>query len=115
MKPLFLIPILYSVFLLPSSAGAEQTFEVSSRKGWQQITFDTQMTRISGITGGWSVDDNNYSRVGPEGHQGRAGEMLAPHNARKFDTDYPFGALLISYDGKHYTNITGPMEFYSPV
>lgn len=93
----------------------QKTLEVSSRMGWQTLVFKKPVVRISGVTGSWSVDDNEHKRVGPEGHRGKSASILSRWDYYKFDKQYPFGALLVEIDGDDYVPVTGPMEFKKPV
>ena len=104
-----------SLQIAVSVAGANESDTVSSRTGWQSKSFSSPVKRISGIVGGWSVDDAKYHRVGPAGHYGNSSVSLSPYNDRKFDRKYPFGALLIEVEGKGYMYVTGPMDFQEPV
>ncbi len=88
--------------------------EVSSTQGWQTINFEQPVTRISSITGGWSVGRHNY--VGPSGHYGDAATALTPFNHAKYDRNYAFGALLIKSKGnENHMDVSGPITFQEPV
>jgi hypothetical protein len=75
-------------------------FNVDSRTGWQSVTVPQGYYRIADITGGWTVDANNYAPVGAEGHTGAAGEALAPFSQYKFVNWASFGALILEYDSQ---------------
>jgi len=75
-------------------------FNVDSRTGWQSVTVPQGYYRIADITGGWTVDANNYVRVGAEGHTGYAGEALAPFSQYKFVNGASFGALILEDDSQ---------------
>jgi hypothetical protein len=48
---------------------------------------------------GWSVDAAHYSPVGASGHTGADAAALRPYDQYKYDADFPFGALLMRWDG----------------
>lgn len=100
---------------LATNIERDNEFIVDSRSGWQKIIFNQPVGRISSISGEWSVDDNRFTRVGPKGHYGNSATSLIPHNARKFDSDYAFGALLVGIEDQGYMHVTGPIDFKQPV
>ena len=72
---------------------------VDSKQGWQHFDLPGAFTRVASIGGGWSVDAQNYSFVGSEGHSGADADALTPYNQYKFDQNFPFGALLMGSGG----------------
>ncbi|GJD22465.1 hypothetical protein RIVM261_074210 [Rivularia sp. IAM M-261] len=83
---------------------------VDSRSGWQHFNLPGSFTKVTSISGGWSVDTRNYSSVGSSGHNGRDAEALAPYNQYKFDQQFPFGALLMG-SGQGTLWIQSPVSF----
>lgn len=85
-------------------------FDVSSRQGWQYFDLPKSVNRVTGITGSWSVDDRNYSRVGASGHTGEAANRLAPYNQYKYAQNYPFGILFVDIptDSYGFIPVTNP-------
>ena len=73
----------------------EYCVSVDSRKGWQRFDLPHSFTKITSISGGWSVDTRKYSLVGSSGHLGQDAISLAPYNQYKYDQRFPFGALLM--------------------
>ncbi|MFT5652066.1 MAG: hypothetical protein ACI9TZ_003563 [Yoonia sp.] len=99
---------------LPSVHEYSKCFGVTSQFGWQSmfmpIMSDGQVLTIIGPDNikpqdrdsshvarniGWSVDIDNFARVGPDGHFGAAAQALAPYNQYKYNQNAPFGALLV--------------------
>lgn len=79
----------------PKAFVPEQTcLNVNARQGWQTITANHTVVAANS-EGGWSVDARLYPMVGFVGHEGSAAEGLAPFNEYKYDSRFPFGALLI--------------------
>lgn len=74
----------------PSSSAC---VSVASTSGWQHFNLPGSFTKVTSISGGWSVGPSNS--VGASGHTGRDAEELAPYNQYKFDQKFPFGALLM--------------------
>lgn len=85
---------------------------VDSRRGWQSVTLPGAFTRISSVSGSWSVDDRTYRRVGPEGHSEPG---LEPHNRHKFNQSFPFGALLVYNPNSGYFWAKGPQQLGSSI
>lgn len=84
----------------PTTVQPSPCFNVDSRAGWQSIVVPQGYYRIAGVSGGWSVDANNYALVGAEGHTGSAAEALAPFSQYKFVNWAPFGALILEDDSQ---------------
>lgn len=95
--------------LQPSSSTCAS---VDSRRGWQSFDFPRNVTRITSISGGWSVDTRSYSPVGATGHSGRDAEALTPFNQYKFDQRFPFGAVLMG-SGQGVLWIQSPVSLNS--
>jgi hypothetical protein len=76
-------------------AALNACFSVDSRLGWQRFNLPGSFTKVSSISGGWSVDTRNYASVGASGHSGRDAAALTPYNQYKYDQRFPFGALLM--------------------
>ncbi|HEY9695953.1 MAG TPA: hypothetical protein V6D10_01590 [Trichocoleus sp.] len=95
-------------------AQSVKCFDVSSRQGWQYFDLGGPYTRVAGVSGGWSVDARNYSRVGPRGHS-EAG--LEPYNQYKYDQGMPFGALFVDVptDGYGYVWVQGSQQLPRPI
>lgn len=87
---------------------------VDSRKGWQSVTLPGTFTRVTSVSGSWSVDDRNYRRVGPEGHSEPG---LEPYNQYKYDKGYSFGALLVDIPTQSYGYIraSGAQQLPQPI
>ncbi|MHC5675405.1 hypothetical protein [Nostoc sp.] len=94
----------------PQPTSSSACVSVDSRSGWQHFNLPGSFTRVTNISGGWSVDTRNYSSVGPYGHSGRDAESLAPYNQYKFDQSFPFGALLMG-SGQGRLWIQSPISF----
>ncbi|MEP0855822.1 alpha/beta hydrolase [Trichocoleus sp. DQ-U1] len=103
-----------AAFQPPSSTGSNPSssacVSVDSRSGWQHFNLPGSFTRVASISGGWSVDTQNYASVGSSGHSGRDAEALAPYNQYKFDQRFPFGALLMG-SGQGTLWIQNPLSF----
>lgn len=84
-------------------------YTVSSQQGWQYFNFPRTFSRITSISGSWSVDDRNYTRVSAEGHTGEAANRLAPYNPYKYDQNYPFGRLLVNIPNDGYISVNSPL------
>ena len=101
-KTLFVAGVLtfFSAVTLNTKVMQAQTIKsecvsVDSRQGWQRFNLPGSYSRVTSISGGWSVDTRNYAPVDTEGHIGQDAERLAPYNQYKFDLRFPFGALLM--------------------
>lgn len=97
-------------------SGAVACYEISSRLGWQSIRTRARPAAWFEVVSptynpkayasgwpapkGWSVDGARYKGVGPQGHQGRDAEALAPFAKYKFASNLPFGALLLRDDNE---------------
>ncbi len=92
-------------------------FVVNSRRGWQYFRLPQSFTRVVSVNGRWSVDDRNYARVGPNGHLGEAANRLQPYSQYKYDSQLPFGTLLVEIPtgafAPIYASINGPMKLPS--
>lgn len=95
-------------------AQSVRCFNVSSRQGWQSFDLGGPYTRVSSVSGGWSVDARNYSRVGPRGHSEPG---LEPYNQYKYDQGMPFGALFVDIptDGYGYIWVQGAQQLPRPI
>lgn len=69
---------------------------VNSREGWQKFNLQDNFTKVTRISGSWSVDARNYASVNASGHNGDDAKALAPYNQYKYDRRFPFGALLMA-------------------
>ena len=125
--------ILAAIFLLSGTAYGQEFAErthgaawydechvIDAKKGWQRIVVpDLTPTNLYVISPNhspspdilerfdhpylWSVDDARYDRVGTLGHQGAAEEALAPYSDYKYDSEFPFGALLFRMNNPRRT------------
>lgn len=95
-----------------TTSNSSHCVSVDSKQGWQRFNLPGSFTKITSITGGWSVDAKNYTPVGASGHTGRDSELLTPYNQYKFDQRFPFGALLMS-SGQGILWIQSPNSFSS--
>lgn len=95
-------------------AQSVKCFDISSRKGWQYFDLGGPYTRVANVSGGWSVDARNYSRVGPRGHSEPG---LEPYNQYKYDRGMPFGALFVDIptDGYGYIWVQGSQQLPKPI
>lgn len=93
-------------------ASAPHCVFVNSRTAWQRFNLPRAFTKVTSISGGWSVDAKNYAPVGASGHTGRDAELLAPYNQYKFDQRFPFGVLLMS-SGQGIVWVQSPNSFSS--
>lgn len=93
---------------------AQQCFNVDSRKGWQYFNLGGSYTRVTSVSGGWSVDARNYRQVGPRGHSEPG---LEPYNQYKYDRSVPFGALFVDIptDGYGYVWVRGTQGLPRPI
>jgi hypothetical protein len=98
-------------------ATEQNCVSVDSRQGWQTFTSQGQQyTKITSISGGWSVDSFNYSLTGSQGHTDPTEvAQLAPYNAYKLDQNYPFGALLLNIRNYGYFNATAQSTLPTPI
>jgi len=105
--------VLTGCLVLMSVAGlsAKSVHDVDSKSGWQELDFNTEVGAIVSITGGWTVDGNNYIPVGPAGYFGEDAARLEPYAGYKYDKRYPFGALLVEIPGLGVRAVAGPFMF----
>lgn len=103
----------FSFSLVPE----QSCVSVDSRQGWQTYNSQGQQyTKITSISGGWSVDTFNYPSTGPQGHTDPDEvAQLAPYNAYKLDQNYPFGALLLNIRNYGYFNATDQSTLPTPI
>jgi hypothetical protein len=111
---LFAISMTVTLNALEVKAQSVRCFNVSSRQGWQNFDLGGPYTRVVSVSGGWSVDARNYSRVGPRGHSEPG---LEPYNQYKYDQGMPFGALLVDIptDGYGYVWVQGSQQLPKPI
>jgi hypothetical protein len=98
-----------------SNRASEICARVSATAEWQTVNFDTPVSVVTRIEGGWTVDRVNYAAVGPQGHTGEAANRLAPYEQYKFNRDLPFGALLISLSGGRSSNLLAGVQLHALV
>lgn len=69
------------------------------------------------VGGRLSVDDRTYACVDPNGHLGEVANRLQPYSQYKYDSQLPFGALLVEiFTGAFapiYTSLNSPMKLPS--
>ncbi len=86
----------------------EECYVVDSRQGWQYFTLLRSRSRVTSMSGSWSVDARNYGSVGARGHSGEDARRLEPYNQYKYDRSFPFGALFVDIptDGYGYVQVS---------
>jgi hypothetical protein len=100
----------WGIDLPVSLAVSEHCVSVDSKRGWQRFNLPGSFTKITNISGNWTVDARSYSPVSYSGHSGRDAQALAPYNQYKFDQRFPFGALLMG-SGQGVLSIQGSTSF----
>ena len=71
---------------------------VNSQNGWRKFELYDSYKKVKTTNGDWSVDHEDYSRVDASGHTQVEEDKLKPHEDLKYDSQFPFGALLINFD-----------------
>jgi len=79
---------------------------VSALKGWQAFDLPGDFSHIVSVKGGWSVYPQ-CSLCGPSGHTGADAKLIAHWEKYRFDTNFPFGALLMKGSDNEYSWIKG--------
>jgi hypothetical protein len=101
----------------PSSSATAQPvcYDVDSKRGWQHFNLPGSFTKVTRISGGWSVDTRNYSPVGASGHSGSDATALEPYNQYKYDQKLPFGALIVDIPSSGYIWVPKPQQLLKPI
>lgn len=91
------------------STPRQQCFSVDSKQGWQYFNLNGSYTRVTSVSGGWSVDARSYGQVSAGGHSEPG---LEPYNQYKYDQGMPFGALFVDIptDGHGYVWVSGSQQ-----
>lgn len=94
----------------------QSCYKVNANQGWQTFVSEGTFSKITYITGGWSVDGVNYPLVGPLGHIDPVEvASLNPFNSYKTDQSHPFGAMLLNIRGLGYYGTTGNVQLLQPI
>lgn len=89
---------------------------VDSRQGWQTVPNTKRLTKITSISGSWSVDYVNYNLVDYQGHISTEDiSKLAPHNQNKLNINYPFGTLFLNIRNYGYFGATDNATLPKPI